>query len=83
MNTNVWYEYKKMKSGWPIGTEIKLVLDPIEDYYELLWAANLCGAVIGYNIHKSLVIVMFDNGITMHVAPKMLEKLLTLRDFEF
>ena len=74
MNKNVWYEYKKMKDAFPMGTEVILRLEPIEDYFELIWAANATGRVTGYNIHKSLVIVEFDNGAVMHVGMKLLEK---------
>lgn len=84
MNTNVWYEYKKMKSEFPIGTEVILRLEPLEDYFELIWAANAVGNVTGYDIGRSLITVFFDNGSTMHCGAKMLEKTSNMvDDFDF
>jgi hypothetical protein len=71
---NVWFEFKRMKENFPIGVEVMLTLEPIEDYFEMIWAANSIGKVTGYNIEKSLVIVLFENGSVMHVGMKLLEK---------
>lgn len=80
MNKNVWYEYKNMKSAFPVGTEVMLVLEPLDDYFELIWAANSVGTVTGYNIHQTLVTVAFDNGSVMHCGPKLLQKTADLTD---
>ena len=84
MNTNVWYEYKKMKSDFPVGTEVVLRLEPLDEYFELIWAADAVGTVTGYNIHRTLIIVDFENGSTMHCGSKMLEKTTSLIEgFDF
>ncbi len=81
---NVWYEYKLMKDAFPVGCEVVLRLQPLEDYFELIWAADSQGTVTGYNIAMSLITVAFDNGVVMHCGAKLLEKVASLTDgFEF
>ena len=80
MLKNIWHEYKKMKDAFPVGCEVILRLEPIEEYFELIWAADSQGTVSGYNIHKTLVVVAFDNGTTMHCGAARLEKAANLTD---
>ncbi len=63
-----------------MGVDVVLRLQPIEDYFELIWAADTVGTVIGYNITLSLIIVEFENGTIMQCGPKLLEKVTSLID---
>lgn len=81
---NVWYEYKNMKEAFPVGCEVVLRLQPIEDYFEMIWAADSQGIVTGYNIAMSLITVAFENGVVMQCGAMLLEKVTSLIDgFEF
>lgn len=62
-----------MKSAFQIGTEVMLVLEPLDEYFEMIWAANSVGIVTGYNILYTLVIVQFDNGEVIPCGPKLLQ----------
>jgi hypothetical protein len=70
---NVWLEFLQLKTDFPLGSWVQMTLDPLDDYFESIWASDMMGVVTGYNIMQSLVVVYFDNNVTMQCGPKLLK----------